>query len=734
MYLFLGLAACLPELPQAEKPGSDTAVGDTVADDTGELPVDADEDGWPTGDDCDDGDSEVHPTAIEICDGIDNNCDGQEDEGVLETYYADVDDDGFGDQAAPADACERPAGHVAAAGDCDDRDPDAWPANTEICDEIDNDCDSTIDEELQSAFYADRDGDGFGDAASEILACVAPEGFVPDASDCDDATIGVHPDAAETCDGTDTNCSGDEADASDPASWYPDGDGDGYGAGSPTLACEAPAGHVVPADDCDDADDTIHPGAVDRCNGVDENCVDGEDDATDRGSWYADVDGDGFGAGAAVLACDAPTGHVADDGDCDDAEETTFPGAEETCDGVDNDCDTATTEAGVVSVDGGGAYSAIQDAIDAASAGSTVTVCAGTYTESITIDDDLILTGREGAVTTILQGAGSSVVAVSGGDVTLSGLTLSGGVGTSTSSGDEGGGVYATTTGTLTITETVVTDNEAKYGGGIYANGTRLILTAVELSRNDVGTASGGGLLLDSGELVASGVTFEDNVAGYGAGAYVTSSDAEIEASTFADGEASVLGGGLYFTAGDLTLDTATFTDNVVASVLGGGLALFDATAAITDSTFSGNAGGAFGGAILADDSDVTLSDSELRDNDAAKGGGIYVGGATVAVSNSTLSENSSTDDGGAVYVGGAGSISLSSCTITSNLAGGYGGGARLENGTLSMTKTDWGTGATDNADDHPTHHDMAVGPSTGVTNWWIFGTDTLTCTLSGCS
>lgn len=100
----------------------------------------------------------------------------------------------------------------------------------------------------------------------------------------------------------------------------PDADGDGY--------CES---------DCDDADAAIHPDAVETCDGVDEDC-DGSVDEGAGPTWYIDSDGDGYG-GEAVVSCEAPDAYADNGADCDDTDETVYPGAEELSDGQDNDCD-----------------------------------------------------------------------------------------------------------------------------------------------------------------------------------------------------------------------------------------------------------------------------------------------------------------------------------------------------------------------------------------------------------
>ncbi len=318
--------------------------------------------------DCNDSDAVINAAATEDCDDIDNDCDGLVDDDDPDvtgttTWYLDADGDGYGGTIATTDACEQPSGWVATATDCDDLDASAHPGGTELCDGADNDCDGTTDEADAtdaSTWYADSDGDGYGNAASSTAACTAPSGHVDDDTDCNDRQGAINPGTSEICNAVDDDCDGltddNDSDVTGTTTWYLDADGDGYGRSTATTeACTAPSLHVASAGDCDDLDATAYSGATESCDGVDndcdgsvdegsacgtEDCSDGADNDSDG---LADCDDDDCSEDPACAEMDCSDGGDSDgDGlvDCDDDDCEDSPDCIEDCsNGSDDDGD-----------------------------------------------------------------------------------------------------------------------------------------------------------------------------------------------------------------------------------------------------------------------------------------------------------------------------------------------------------------------------------------------------------
>ena len=296
-------------------------------------------------DDCNDASASAYPGAPEICDGIDNNCDSAVDEGLITTWYLDSDGDTFGDPLYQTQDCIRPTGYANNADDCDDGSASVSPFAVEICDTIDNNCDGLINEGLDSIYYLDSDGDGFGDITNQQIACTQPQGYVSNGDDCDDAEITANPIASEVCDDLDNNCDGVVNEGLN-ADYYLDADGDGFGdPNTLQVSCAPLANHVTNGDDCDDTESTANPVATEICDALDNNCDGVINEGLDA-TYYQDLDSDGYGnAAVSQIACATPTGYVLNPDDCNDASAAASPVATEICDGIDNDCNGSTDEA-----------------------------------------------------------------------------------------------------------------------------------------------------------------------------------------------------------------------------------------------------------------------------------------------------------------------------------------------------------------------------------------------------
>ena len=353
--------------------------------------------------DCNDANVAINPGVAEICgDNIDNNCNSQIDENIL-TFFRDTDGDGFGNESSPAQACVRPNGYVAIGRDCVDTDANINPNVAEVCNGIDDNCNTTIDEGLPTrqffldvdndtygttatvtncraqgnfratrpgdcndgnanvnpgqievcandvddncngtvdegtlTWYRDADSDRFGNPTSTTRACIQPNGYVSNNTDCDDGRANVNPGATEVCDDLDNNCN-TTVDEGLRLRRNRDADGDTYGTTTTALVCPQWTGWADREGDCNDSVGAINPGAAEVCgNGIDDNC----DSQIDENilTWYLDADSDTYGSSLLSRACTQPNGYVARSGDCNDGNANVNPGRTEVCTGIDDTC------------------------------------------------------------------------------------------------------------------------------------------------------------------------------------------------------------------------------------------------------------------------------------------------------------------------------------------------------------------------------------------------------------
>ena len=344
----------------------------------------------------------------EVCNGLDDNCDGQIDEG-----FEDTDQDGTAD-CVDKDSDGDGFGNI---DDCGPDDPTTFPGAPEICDGKDNDCNNLIDDEGAigcTNYYADVDKDSYG-ASKVIPKCLCQPDedtfyTVQNGDDCNDLSAIAYPGATEVCNAQDDDCDGEVDEVADLPT-CPITNGFGTCIGQQTclkgvLVCDGqtplPEECNGVDDDCngvadDGMDDTdgdliadcvdedddndgtkdvldcqplnpqIHMDAQETCNGIDENCngIDDDEDAVGCTWYYQDADQDGFGADAAEKRCFCSPQPLIyytalDGGDCDDITGAANPLGEETCNGLDDNCNGQVDE-GVASPCGGCATTCLME-------------------------------------------------------------------------------------------------------------------------------------------------------------------------------------------------------------------------------------------------------------------------------------------------------------------------------------------------------------------------------------
>ena len=654
--------------------------------------IDGDRDGSPLGEDCDDTDPTVRPGAEEVCDGVDNDCDG-----TVPADELDADGDGIA-------ICD---------GDCDDTNADAYPGAEELCDGIDGDCDGTVSED-----DADEDGvrvcDGDCDDASAdtrpgaVELCdgvdnncdgvLFPEELDGDADtfrgcdgDCDDGDATVYPGATELCDGLDNDCDGSLG------ATEPDLDGDGVPgcAGDcddndplrypgNTEACDGidnDCDTVVPADEvdsdadtflacaeCDDTNATVFPGATELCDGLDNDC----DTLTPADE--VDVDADTFLAcaecddavattfpGAPELCngvdddCDTvvPSDEVDGDSDtfldcdeCDDADATVFPGAPELCDGLDNDCDGLVPD-DEVDDDGDGAVECTGDDCDDADPDAYV---GNTEDCFDAVDSDCDGTINQGCSCPIWAEPGASTTCSTPGTFDCPHPTAQDAIDAITGTCTDVYLAAGTYSEALTLAADVtVFGLDGAASTIIDGGGSRTVTVSGSPSVELEGVTVTGGAAADGGGLHANGATvlldsvvFDGNQCGSegeGGGIYCEDCALDILDSTFTNnncgyglGESGHNGGGIYLDGGDVFITETLFEANTA----GDGGALFSRTSnnqphIVTRCTFLDNEANDSGGLFASDG-----------------GGAVYLDGNINVVSNSLFAGNSTSHGGGA--------------------------------------------------------------------------------------
>lgn len=276
---------------------------------------------------------EVDQNVVEVCNSIDDTCEGTTDEGC------DDDGDKYCDKTMSVlkgAACAKstiPSDSSSIAGDdCKDGDATINPGASEVCDSVDQNCSGETDE-------------GF----SVGIACKSDEGLTPSHGVCQTSGFWQCGGSGVTCSSTKDDskkvtelCNALDDDCDGLTDEGCDDDADLYCDATMTVTKSAkcsksvlPASGTADGDDCNDTVKVINKGAVEACDGIDNNCS----SVLDEG---CDDDDDGY--------CDAGMSYASSasciQGDCDDTDKARNPGATEVCNTKDDDCDGKTDVAG----------------------------------------------------------------------------------------------------------------------------------------------------------------------------------------------------------------------------------------------------------------------------------------------------------------------------------------------------------------------------------------------------
>ncbi len=578
--------------------------------------------------------------------------------------------------------------------------------------------------------WPDADGDGYGDPEGQhIEACILPEGYSLSDDDCDDGDPNVHPGADEHCDGVDEDCDGAiDEDAVDPTPWYHDLDGDGYGdESSGGSSCEVPSDGSTVGGDCDDDDATVHPGATEDCDGVDQDC-DGEIDddchgcdvtvpdnyatiqaaiddveagstvCVEAGTWVENID---FrGKDLWLVGIEGPELTVIDGGDAGSVVRmTNGESAQARLSGF-------TLRNGIDAQGGGinvqGASPRMSDLIitDCAAYDGGGIFLGGSDSElwDVQVDDCQTL------LSTADRGWGGGVF-VTGGAPSFTRLRVEG------CEALTAGGCIAVSEAAPTFQDIEIIHCYAQgasnpAGGGLSLSDSGGSVNGAYIEGNGAVEGDGGGLYLDTSDTTLVDVELAWNGAEDGGGAYFYYSSPDITRLSVHDNQNDGGdGAGLYMYESSPTCQDVVVSDNTISSPgRGGGWYLHNSSPVCSDVIISGNtAERALGGGMLAQGTSTpSFEHVTISGNTGDNGGaGIYLeDDAILTLSQAVISGNrTASADGGAAWVGDQARLIMDHAVVVSNDVGSRLGAAfhledsgrlRLDSAIVTANNSSW--------------------------------------------
>jgi len=350
-------------------------------------------------------------------------------------------------------------------------------------------------------------------------------------------------------------------------------------------------------------------------------------------------------------------------------------------------------------------YPTIQAGIDAAVNGDTVLVADGTYTGEGNKNLDfngkaITVVSENGPNSTIIdcegEGRGFWFHTGEGENSVLSGFTVTNG------QSNYGGGI-ACFNASPTITNCIITENDAKIvgafdglGGGIYCDASAPIIRNSIISKNSA-SQYGGGIAVENGSSpnITDSTIIENSTSIGGMGVYSRDGTLSLTNCTIQDNFSSSTagsGGGIYGIDSDIVMANCVISGHRVGE--GGGIHCSGGSLEISDSTISENEGTNipnYGGGVSCSGADVNITGSTISHNTAGGGGGIYCFNSTIDISQCIITENRSTKYLSNGYGGGGGIFcpnstgSITNCLITRNTAA-FGGGISSDGNAPNIT------------------------------------------------